>query len=331
MNFLSLPCPDRFPSRVLSCWVIPRSSRPPRMRSWLIRGFPARRLTCWSVRGESHPFDARDRRQDWLNYVVVRKNVKSYMQDPLVEIVSSITTAGKQTLVLDGPDRKALAGKRCVSWTTSCPTGGSLLSLKNFWQNGIHGCREGCGSARGRRLCGRRSYLSRQASRFPDRVNFPSARVFRYIPIMNAAILADMIFRRKSVRTYASTAMSPDILTAVLDSARSATPCFPAWTYPSGFCARPKYAARAPFRPPITLQPIMNGPPTPISIADSCCSRSICGFRPADSVPAGLAWHAPSSRPMRVGQQPCCFLSGLRMKLSIVQTGINSGERHWRK
>lgn len=43
---------------------------------------------------------------------------------------------------------------------------------------------------------------------------------------MNAAILADMIFRRKSVRTYASTAMSPDILTAVLDSARSATPLF---------------------------------------------------------------------------------------------------------
>lgn len=66
------------------------------------------------------------------NYVVVRKNVKSYMQDPLVEIVSSITTAGKQTLVLDGPDRKALAGKRVCIVDDVVSTGGSLLSLEKL-------------------------------------------------------------------------------------------------------------------------------------------------------------------------------------------------------
>lgn len=66
------------------------------------------------------------------NYVVVRKTVKSYMQDPLVEDVSSMTTAGKQTLVLDGVDRKALAGKKVCIVDDVVSTGGSLLSLEKL-------------------------------------------------------------------------------------------------------------------------------------------------------------------------------------------------------
>jgi adenine phosphoribosyltransferase len=67
-----------------------------------------------------------------LNYVVVRKNVKSYMQEPLVESVSSITTAGKQTLVLDGPDCAALSGKKVCIIDDVVSTGGSLRSLENL-------------------------------------------------------------------------------------------------------------------------------------------------------------------------------------------------------
>jgi len=66
------------------------------------------------------------------NYIVVRKNVKSYMQKPLVESLSSITTAGTQMLVLDGPDCKALSGKRVCIVDDVVSTGGSLHSLEKI-------------------------------------------------------------------------------------------------------------------------------------------------------------------------------------------------------
>lgn len=40
------------------------------------------------------------------HYIVIRKNVKSYMTSPLVVKSSAITTATPQTLVLDGKDAK---------------------------------------------------------------------------------------------------------------------------------------------------------------------------------------------------------------------------------
>lgn len=67
-----------------------------------------------------------------VNYVVARKTVKSYMSDPLVESVASITTEGKQTLVLDGPDRTILDGKRVCIVDDVVSTGGSLLSLERL-------------------------------------------------------------------------------------------------------------------------------------------------------------------------------------------------------
>jgi adenine phosphoribosyltransferase len=54
------------------------------------------------------------------------------MQSPLVEDVSSITTKGKQTLVLDGPDCATLAGKRVCVIDDVVSTGGSLRSLEKL-------------------------------------------------------------------------------------------------------------------------------------------------------------------------------------------------------
>jgi adenine phosphoribosyltransferase len=51
----------------------------------------------------------------YLPYVVARKAVKPYMQNPLISSVSTVTTAGEQLLVLDGADADRLNGSRvCV-------------------------------------------------------------------------------------------------------------------------------------------------------------------------------------------------------------------------
>jgi len=77
-----------------------------------------------------------------LDYVVLRKHVKAYMQDPLVEDVSSITTTGKQTLVLDGPDRRTIAGKRVCIIDDVVSTGGSLRSIEKLLEKA--GCSVVC-------------------------------------------------------------------------------------------------------------------------------------------------------------------------------------------
>ena len=50
-------------------------------------------------------------------YIVCRKSVKAYMQNPLVVYARSITTSGKQTLVLDGMDAERIHG-RGLRWLT---------------------------------------------------------------------------------------------------------------------------------------------------------------------------------------------------------------------
>lgn len=66
------------------------------------------------------------------NYIVIRKAVKSYMQNPLVEAVTSITTKGTQHLVIDGPDRAELAGKRVCIVDDVVSTGGSLRAIETL-------------------------------------------------------------------------------------------------------------------------------------------------------------------------------------------------------
>ncbi len=63
-----------------------------------------------------------------LDYVVIRKSVKSYMGNPLVETVRSITTAGEQTLVMDGADVEKVRGRRVCLVDDVVSTGASLRS-----------------------------------------------------------------------------------------------------------------------------------------------------------------------------------------------------------
>jgi adenine phosphoribosyltransferase len=59
-------------------------------------------------------------------FVVVRKSVKKYMVRPLMVPVSSITSAGDQTLVLDGRDADRLRGHRVCLIEDVIATGGSI-------------------------------------------------------------------------------------------------------------------------------------------------------------------------------------------------------------
>lgn len=65
-------------------------------------------------------------------YVVCRKSQKAYMQDALVVQAESITTRGKQALVLDGPDVERLGGKRVAVIDDVVSTGGSLLAVEDL-------------------------------------------------------------------------------------------------------------------------------------------------------------------------------------------------------
>jgi adenine phosphoribosyltransferase len=67
-----------------------------------------------------------------LDYVVLRKTQKSYMKDCLVEKTKSITTSGEQQLVLDGPDKAKLHGKRVCIVDDVVSTGGSLKAIENL-------------------------------------------------------------------------------------------------------------------------------------------------------------------------------------------------------
>lgn len=63
-------------------------------------------------------------------YIVARKSVKAYMDEPLVANVTSITTQKKQTLVLDGPDAALISGKRIILLDDVISTGDSLRALE---------------------------------------------------------------------------------------------------------------------------------------------------------------------------------------------------------
>jgi adenine phosphoribosyltransferase len=67
-----------------------------------------------------------------IDYVVLRKTEKSYMKDHLVEKTTSITTKGEQQLVLDGPDKFRLQGKRICLVDDVVSTGGSLKAMEKM-------------------------------------------------------------------------------------------------------------------------------------------------------------------------------------------------------
>lgn len=67
-----------------------------------------------------------------VNYIVVRKSVKSYMNDPVVEKVTSITTTGEQLLVLNGVDVAKIRGRNVCIIDDVVSTGGSLVALERL-------------------------------------------------------------------------------------------------------------------------------------------------------------------------------------------------------
>jgi len=67
-----------------------------------------------------------------VNYIVARKSLKSYMSDPVVEKVTSITTAGEQLLVLDCPDVESINGRNVCIVDDVVSTGGSINSLEKL-------------------------------------------------------------------------------------------------------------------------------------------------------------------------------------------------------
>lgn len=63
---------------------------------------------------------------------VIRKSVKSYMNQPLTTTVDSITTQNQQELVLDGADAKELNGKRVILVDDVVSTGNSLKAAESL-------------------------------------------------------------------------------------------------------------------------------------------------------------------------------------------------------
>ena len=65
-------------------------------------------------------------------YIVARKSVKPYMEQPLVDEVNSITTQKTQTLCLDGKDALAIHGKRVALVDDVISTGESLQASERL-------------------------------------------------------------------------------------------------------------------------------------------------------------------------------------------------------
>lgn len=66
------------------------------------------------------------------NYIVARKSKKLYMSNVFSSEVTSITTAGQQTLYLDGEDAKNMNGKRILIVDDVISTGESLKALEHL-------------------------------------------------------------------------------------------------------------------------------------------------------------------------------------------------------
>lgn len=71
-------------------------------------------------------------RRSGKRWIPARKGAKLYMQDPVVIEDESITTAGKQVLVIDRKDIDYMNGKRILIVDDVISTGGSLHALETL-------------------------------------------------------------------------------------------------------------------------------------------------------------------------------------------------------
>ena len=67
-----------------------------------------------------------------IDYIVIRKSVKVYMDNPLIADVKSITTAAPQHLVMDSADVKKIWHKRVAIVDDVVSTGGSLHAVEEI-------------------------------------------------------------------------------------------------------------------------------------------------------------------------------------------------------
>ena len=65
-------------------------------------------------------------------YVVVRKSIKAYMQDAMVDAVQSITTTSEQIMVLDRFDVDRIKGKHIAIIDDVISTGASLATMERL-------------------------------------------------------------------------------------------------------------------------------------------------------------------------------------------------------
>lgn len=65
-------------------------------------------------------------------YIVARKSIKPYMEDPLIDEVNSITTQKVQQLCLDRKDANLIKGKRVAIVDDVISTGESLAALERL-------------------------------------------------------------------------------------------------------------------------------------------------------------------------------------------------------
>jgi len=63
------------------------------------------------------------------DYIVLRKSIKSYMQNPIKTKVNSITTVEPQILVLNGPDAEKINGKKICLIDDVISTGNSYRAM----------------------------------------------------------------------------------------------------------------------------------------------------------------------------------------------------------
>ena len=71
-------------------------------------------------------------RQSGKQWIPARKGAKLYMKEPVIIEDQSITTAGKQTLVIDKKDIDYMNGKRILIVDDVISTGGSLHALETL-------------------------------------------------------------------------------------------------------------------------------------------------------------------------------------------------------
>lgn len=84
-------------------------------------------------------------------YVVARKSIKAYMENPVWVDDVSITTKGVQKLCLDGVDVERLRGKNVLLLDDVISTGGSMRALNELTEKaGGKVCGEACVLAEGK-------------------------------------------------------------------------------------------------------------------------------------------------------------------------------------